>query len=403
MARVAFLVGIRDYGIGLESLPASPRDVEAFSAVLQKREFGHFHQVTTLKDEPQTPSVSRGDLEEELEQWCRHHESDDVALLYISGHLIWDEHDEVFLATNETRYDNGSLIRSSALSGSFIRQCLHRSAAKAQIVIFDCCLHRSDVTEPMPCVGSIDVMGHFGNDRCAILVSSDDWQYSAGQKQDRLSIYTQFLVEGIVTGLADGDRDQQVSIQELHTYVEQKLQIATPAITPTLLTSSKNLSGLRISKVQIPDAHRQFHNEVNRFIQRHGHDESLLSARSLAALQQKLGLSDDCAQVLHQTVLSPYQSQQASLDKYREVVTRLIQCGALSAPDTYSQLDTARYRLGLTQTLVDPINQELWYLHQLRGLEQYREALSQALKREKPLSDVTCQDLADLRRSLGIS
>ncbi len=403
MARVAFFVGIREYGSGFESLPASPRDVEAFSAVLQNRDFGGFQDVIALKDEPQAPAVSRFTVEETLERWCRSHDPQDLAVLYISGYLVWDEHDEIFLATNETRYENGSLIRSSAVAGTFIRQCLQRSAAKTQLVILDCCFQPSDPCAASQCWRSPDVRRYFGGDRCLVLVSDDDVQYSVEQKQERFSIYTQFLVEGIITGLADGDRDQSVSVQELHTFLQEKLRIATPAIAPALFSPSDDLAEIPLSKVNISDAQRRYCNETARIIQRHGTDGSAISSQSLEVLQHQLGISNDCAQILKQTILNPYAIRRTSLEKYREKASQLIQCALLPHADIYTQLNITRYQLGLTPDLVEPINQELRYLHQLRNLEQYRTALTQALRHEQPLSEKTQQDLADLRRSLGIA
>ncbi|MEM7769551.1 MAG: GUN4 domain-containing protein [Cyanobacteria bacterium P01_A01_bin.37] len=404
MARAALLIGIREYGSELESLPASPRDVEAFSAVLKKQELGLFHPVITLSDDPQSVAVSKNGIESSLENWCSSHHSGDIALLYVSGHLILDRHNEVFLASNETHYENGLLIRSSAVSGTFIRQCLQRSAASIQLIILDCCVHPIDPCTTHQSPHSLDIVRHFWGDRRVVLLSSADFRYSPAQKQDRLSIYTQFLVEGIVTGLADGDGDQQISIQELHEYVGQKLQIATPAIAPKIFTSSdsKHLTMTAMASAQVSAAHRRYCTEAGRFIERHGIDGSPVSHQALSALKQQLGIRDDLAEILNQTVLTPYTIRNTSLAKYREIAAQFIQSEPFSHPDADAQLDGACYQLGLTEAVVDPINQELRYLHQLRRLEQYRHALIEALKLEQPLSTGTQQDLTDLCQSLGI-
>ncbi|MEL6225118.1 MAG: GUN4 domain-containing protein [Cyanobacteria bacterium J06627_8] len=405
MARAALLVGIREYGSELDALPASPRDVEALAAVLKRQDLGMFHPVVTLSDDRQPHAVSKSGLESALENWCREHRPGDIALLYISGHLILDRHHEVFLASRESRYENGSLIRSSAVSGTFIRQCLQRSAATAQVIILDCCVQPIDARAAYQCPHALDIVRHFWGDRRVVLLNSADFCYSPAQKQNHLSLYTQFLVEGMVTGLADANGDQQVSVQELHHYAEQKLSIATPAIAPKLFTSSDSsqLAETAMTSAEVPSSHRQYCSKVGRFIDRHGVDGSRVSQQALSALQHQLGIKDEVAQGLYQTVLTPYTMRNASLSKYREIAAQFIQSEPFSHPEADAQLESACYELGLTEAAVEPINQELRYLHQLRRLEQYRNELTDALKHEQPLSETTKQDLTDLCRSLGIS
>ncbi|MEB3212385.1 MAG: caspase family protein, partial [Leptolyngbyaceae bacterium] len=405
MARAALLIGIREYGAELDSLPSSPRDVEAISAVLKNPELGMFPSVVTLSDDVQPSLVSKAGLEASLEHWCREHRPGDVALLYVSGHLILDRYHEVFLASKESRYENGSLIRSSAVSGTFIRQCLQRSAARTQVIILDCCVQPIDARAAHHCPYALDIVRHFWSDRRVMLLNSADFCYSSAQKQHHLSLYTQFLVEGMARGLADANGDRQVSVQELHDYVEQKLRIAAPAIAPKLFTSSASghLASTPLTAAKVPPSHRQYCAKVSRFIDRHGVEGSPVSQQALFALQQQLGIKDEVAQGLYQTVLTPYTLHNASLSKYREIAARFIQSEPFSHPDADAQLESACYELGLTETVVAPINQELRYLHQLRRLEQYRHALTDALKAEQPLREATQQDLTDLCRSLGIS
>jgi hypothetical protein len=364
-----------------------------------------FQPVVTVSDDIQPSLTSKSGLEASLENWCSNHRPGDVALLYISGHLILDRHHEVFLASRESRYENGTLIRSSAVSGTFIRQCLQRSAASTQVIILDCCVQPIDAHAAQHCPHALDIVRHFWGDRRVLLLNSADFCYSSAHKQHHLSLYTRFLVEGIATGLADANGDQRVSVQELHDYAAQKLAISTPAIAPQIFdpSASGQLSSIALSAADIPSSHRKYCAKANLFIDRHGVEGSPVSQQALEALQQQLGIKDNVAEGLYQTVLTPYNMRNTSLSKYREIAAKFIQSEPFSHPDADAQLESACYELGLTETLIEPINQELRYLHQLRRLEQYRNALTGALSAEQPLSQTTQQDLSDLCRSLGIS
>ncbi|NJM96321.1 MAG: hypothetical protein HC800_03120 [Phormidesmis sp. RL_2_1] len=62
------------------------------------------------------------------------------------------------------------------------------------------------------------------------MTSSTSTQYSFEQQDAELSIYTQYLVEGVETSKADLDSDGAVSVQELHQYVSQRVEEKTPAM-----------------------------------------------------------------------------------------------------------------------------------------------------------------------------
>jgi hypothetical protein len=50
MAKVALLIGVSEYGSGLNPLPGAVRDVEAVQQVLQPSEMGGFDEVKLLSN-----------------------------------------------------------------------------------------------------------------------------------------------------------------------------------------------------------------------------------------------------------------------------------------------------------------------------------------------------------------
>ncbi|NEP49357.1 MAG: hypothetical protein F6K65_11230 [Moorea sp. SIO3C2] len=70
------------------------------------------------------------------------------------------------------------------------------------------------------------------------------------QLDKQLSIYTQYLVEGIKTGAADLNGDRVISLDELHEYIENKIQETLPVMTPKIYTDQEG------SKIHIANAPR---------------------------------------------------------------------------------------------------------------------------------------------------
>lgn len=416
MARVALLVGIRDHTSDLEQLPASPGDVESLRDILLKKECCRFHRVQTLADTladgANTPAVSRPIFEDKLEQWCFEHELEDVALLYISGHLLWDDDGEVYLATNETACYEGKFRHSSAVSGTFIRRCLDQSVAQVQIVILDCCLQPAafnlcGVRESQPCAPLPDLNRCLGGDRRIILTSSDNGSYSPGQKRGEVSLYTQYFMEGIFSGLADRDGNQTISLEDIHAYVTQKLSIAAPAIAPKLLTPSNNwaqqLRSRPIARSKVSTAQRRYYDAVIQFIERHRGTISDINQKTLKALQENLRLNDDCVHVLWKIAISPYHVRESSIQQYHEHASQLVEREALTYADICVRLENIRHRLGLTSAWVDSVNKNLQCWHQLRQSGQYRGTVTDTLAKEPILNETTQRDLEDFRQILGIS
>jgi hypothetical protein len=68
-----------------------------------------------------------------------------------------------------------------------------------------------------------------------VLTSSGATQTSFAQEGATLSLYTQYLVEGIETGAADTDNDGNIHVQELHAYAKSRVQAVKPNMTPDII------------------------------------------------------------------------------------------------------------------------------------------------------------------------
>lgn len=368
MSRVALLIGIGDYHVGLKSIPASSKDAEKFSHVLESLDFCHFQTVKVLNEKTASAPVSRNQVAETLESWCQQHEADDFALLYISGHLLWDDADEVRLAVCETFDQQGKLRRSRTISFSFVKSCLESSAAREQVVIVDGCMgdgaiaprsssqRRSmyesaanESAEPLSASQPrrLNLEQRLGGDRRIVLaatqVAAGSGSYSPEHKQDgstatHLSTYTHFLIEGIRTGLADHNRDGQISLHELHRYIKSQMAIATPAITPTLIGTTNLAQSLKISKTNLTAACFEYcdaiqdvlkhypYESIRPLFQSPQHQSSLHPAfQTLLQVQQQSRLKHKTAAQLRQVVFGSHEQFRCRLSRYRALAARLIQ------------------------------------------------------------------------------
>ena len=231
MTKVALLIGVSEYEPGLNPLPAAVKDIEALQRVLQDPEMGGFDEVKTLANpEPHTMQL-------EIETLFDGRAKDDLVLLFFSGHGIKDDAGKLYFATRITRKNaKGDLIRATAVPTSFVHEIMNNSRAKRQAIILDCCFSGAfDPALQAKDDGSFDLRGQLGAEGRVVLASSSSTQYSFEQKGADVSIYTQYLVEGIETGAADRNQTGQVSILDLHEYVTNKVQEEIANVTPKII------------------------------------------------------------------------------------------------------------------------------------------------------------------------
>jgi uncharacterized caspase-like protein len=136
MAKVALLVGVSEYELGLNPLPSAVKDVEAIWQVLINPHIGGFAEIDicVLKN------PERQMMEEGIENLFAGRQKDDLLLLFFSGHGIKDDTGRLFLATRSTRKTSkGELIRSTAVAANIIHESMNRSRSKRQVVILDSC------------------------------------------------------------------------------------------------------------------------------------------------------------------------------------------------------------------------------------------------------------------------
>lgn len=313
MAKLALLIGVSEYQESLRPLPSAVKDVEEMQRILERPEIGGFDNVQALTN----PEDSL--FRESIDTLFSDRSRDDVILLFFSGHGVKDDSGKLYFATSRTRKTQaGTLLKSTAVSANFVQDIMSTSRCKRQVIILDCCFSGA-FAEGMTAKAdnSVDVQAQLGGKGRAVLTSSTSTQYSFEQDNAELSIYTRYIVEGIETGAADINGDGQISIDELHEYASQKVKDTAPAMQPKIYSVEE---GFRIclAKAPLGDPRLIYRQEVEQSIQ--DAEISVIGRRTLDRLQQKLKISTEDALTIETQALKPHRDHRNRVEEYTEAL-----------------------------------------------------------------------------------
>lgn len=372
MKRVALLIGMSQHEVGededpgLPPLPTAKQDVSAIAQVLQHPEQGAFApaDVQQLID-PDLQSIRSG-----IEVLLRDRQPEDLVLLYFSGHAIADATGSLYFATRNTSPEH---LTTTAIAADFLQALLYTSVAKQQIIILDCYFSGG--------TGIVDVKQQLGGYGKAILTASTTFQslnrwgdriahpnpaincldYSAKQHHLGLSTYTAYFIEGIETGAGDLNRDGTISLDELHHYASQKVQIIAPALQPAIYALPK-IGAVSLAKAPPDHPHLTYKLAVENFLGRSGGNLSLLSLRSLEIRRESLGISATDALIIQENALKPYRQYQTKLQLYKTVVRAVMQLQDLPLSPEIEEdlLHLRRDILGLNELEAQIIEEPLY-------------------------------------------
>ncbi|WP_413199037.1 caspase, EACC1-associated type [Nostoc piscinale] len=318
MPKLALLIGVSEYTQGLTPLPAATKDVEAIQRVLLHPEMGNFDSVQPLiNPEPLA-------MQEAIENLFANRKRDDLVLLFFSGHGIKDSSGKLYFATRLTRKTSqGELVKATAVPATFVHDIMSNSRSRHQVIILDCCFSGAFAENLLAKDdGSINVNNQLGGEGRVVLTSSTSTQYSFEQKGTELSIYTQYLVEGIETGAADSNSDGAIAVDELHNYAKQRVQETVPAMKPEIYAVKEGFKILLV-KAGIRDPQRRYQKEVERVLT----DGNIFppDRRYLDELSSQLGISQVEANYIEIAVLEAYKNYQNNLEQYKQIFLHNIQ------------------------------------------------------------------------------
>lgn len=351
MVKVALLIGVSEYGSGLNPLPSAIRDVEAVQQVLQPSEMGGFDEVKCLPNP--NPPVMR----EAIETLFSDRSEDDFVLLFFSGHIVQDDAGELYLATSITcRNPRAELIRVSAISTGFLQELMSNSPCQQQVVILDCCLDKLSGQETTIDNNVTDIKTQLGGKRRAILASVTPSLNSLEAEAFNHSVYTRYFVEGITTGAADLDSDGWISVGELHDYAIRKVQVAAP-VANSVFYCADDPNKFLLSKASINDPKLKYRKQVEYWASRGEISEA--SRDRLDKFAQSLHLSSQVSTLIEGEVLKPYQEYREKLQRYEQEFRNALH---RENPLSYHERETLwnlQQFLGLRDNDVAPIEERI--------------------------------------------
>lgn len=112
----------------LRQLVAPAQNAKDLDKVLEDPAIGDF-KVRTMLNETRKRVIM------EIEKFFAESKSDDLLLLYYSGHGIRDEKGELYFATIDT---NLKMLRTTSVAATLIKELMNRSRSYRQVLIFDC-------------------------------------------------------------------------------------------------------------------------------------------------------------------------------------------------------------------------------------------------------------------------
>jgi YVTN family beta-propeller protein len=226
--RSALLVGTYRYvDSTLRQLTAPARDAEALADALSNPEIANF-DVTVLINKPYHVVLQA------IGEFYDNRRRDDLTLLYFTGHGLKDDRGRLYLAMTNTIHDR---LLFTGLSAQQIDEAMEACSSQQKILVLDCCYSGAFPAGHISKAGSqVNTLEKFRGKGRVVLTASDSTQYSfEGNRivgEGSQSVFTRFLVEGLTTGEADLDSDGEISIDELYSYVHDRVIEEMPQQRP---------------------------------------------------------------------------------------------------------------------------------------------------------------------------
>ncbi|OUC15000.1 MAG: hypothetical protein B0A82_09200 [Alkalinema sp. CACIAM 70d] len=346
MGKYALLIGVDTYGAGLQPLPAASKDVEALREVLLDPQMGGFDEVKPLINPTQLK------MAKEIQLWFQDRQPEDLILLFFSGHGLKNNFLNLYFAATDTEK---KLVEATATSAKFIHDCIQGCKSKHQVIILDCCFSGAFGNLVPKDDGEISLKEQLGAEGRVVLTSTNAVNFAFAPEQTNLSIYTQYLVEGIATGAADEDGDGFITVHELHCYAGRKVKEASPAMSPTLITLKDEGFQIRLAKSLQADPKLKYRKEAEKLATIA--EFTIIAKAKLEWLRTELGLTNAEAEEIEAEVLKPFHEFQRKQGVYQKTLQNCLQENATLSFKVIEELVDFRQFLGLRPEDVAAIEQ----------------------------------------------
>lgn len=239
-SRVALVIANDQYADpGLSRLSAPASDAAALADVLGDPAVGGF-DVRVLRNE------SAQAIRFAVEDFFADRSPEDLLLLHFSCHGLKNAAGELFLAVADTK---PTRLASTAVAADFVNRQMADSRAQRIALFLDCCyggafprglvVRAAGEAQVRDAFAGQDGVGG-GRGRVVVTASSAMEYAFEGEKlasgTPKPSVFTSAVVDGLLSGDADKDRDGWVGLTELVGYVTDRIRRVTPNQNPQMWT-----------------------------------------------------------------------------------------------------------------------------------------------------------------------
>lgn len=209
--KLGIVIGTNEYSDSkIPNLRFAEKDAKEIRDILLNPDICGFDEVVECINKTRTQTFC------ELDQLLKKVESEDLFLIYFSGHGEPDSQHDLCLLFNNTRMD---CLLPTSLNYSMIRKSIDASNCKKVIVILDCCYS-----------GAASIKGNNLKETFAkasgsgtVLLSASS-EFDVAKEDEKLEhgVFTHYLIEGLRSGSVGGDRNGDISLVDLYNYAHEK-------------------------------------------------------------------------------------------------------------------------------------------------------------------------------------
>ena len=406
--KVALLIGVSEYGEGIPSLSAPLNDVAAMERVLKNPNMGGFDEVEPLIN----PDLAA--MQKAVQQIFANCHKDDLVLLFFSGHGITDDNNRLYLATKGTSKD---FYQATSVPASFIQDRSLESYAKRQVIVLDCCYSGAFAEGWQAKSVGIHLEKELGAEGRVVLTSSTATQTSFQQEDEELSLYTQFLVEGIETGAADKEGNGKIYAHELHDYAKAKVQEVKPKQKPEIIIDKEGFNIL-LSQAPVDDPELDYRKLVEKYATKG--QITVAGNYILQVKRQELDITDERSDEIINEVLAPYRKRIENIKLYQQAFTDAVEQNYPLNERLMNELKDLEDVLGLEDKDIAQVKEQILaekkaeYQNQQEfqqqkhkdyehKLQQYKQEFTQAIEAEYPLDKYVRDGLKNYQRTLELT
>lgn len=238
--RSALVFGNGNYTAGFAKLGAPANDARAMAAVLADRELCGFRV-----GEPRI-DLTTHQMKVELAQFLAAQHTDDLCLIYFSGHGEVDLKGRLYLAGTDSQQHQ--LLSATSVDGDWLLEAMDRSHANRVVLILDCCYSGAFGRRAKAGADPIGkALGKAGRGTF-VLSGSRPAQPAWMERGGHASTFTTALLTGIRTGDADTNNDGLVYVIDAYQFAHEAMRTARPEQTPQFLAVGMEGVGAVLSR-----------------------------------------------------------------------------------------------------------------------------------------------------------